>query len=528
MVVYGHTPTPQAEWINNTICIDTGCVFGGSLTALRYPERDLVSVPAKHTYYEPAKPFLPDDAAAVPIETRSDPEVLDVEDVLGSSGVQTRLAGRVTIPPENAAAALEVMSRFAVDPRWLIYLPPTMAPTATTEVGTLLEHPAEAFASFRSEGIPSVICEEKHMGSRAIVIVCRSSEVAQRRFVPTDAAGLAVTRTGRRFFSDPVLERAVLERVSNAVADAGLWEELETDWLLLDAEIMPWSLKADELLRSQYASVGAAATHMLDASVVSLAEADARGVPVGPILDRTRERDEAAHAFVRAYQPYQWPVDAVTDVKVAPFQVLAGEGRTFLDRDHGWHLAIADRLAAADPDVIRTTGRVLVDVTDETSQAAAIDWWTALTSVGGEGMVVKPMEGIVRGRRGIMQPGIKCRGPSICGSSTAPSTASPRIWSGSGSGRSAASEGSPCASSRSGWRRSSVSRVGNHAGVSTSACSASWRWRANRSIPASSPWAGRSTDSIEPCGKRSSWRWSPSASSRSRHRRRRGRSSARA
>ena len=164
MVVYGHTPTPQAEWINNTICIDTGCVFGGSLTALRYPERDLVSVPAKHTYYEPAKPFLPDDAAAVPIETRSDPEVLDVEDVLGSSGVQTRLAGRVTIPPENAAAALEVMSRFAVDPRWLIYLPPTMAPTATTEVGTLLEHPAEAFASFRSEGIPSVICEEKHMG----------------------------------------------------------------------------------------------------------------------------------------------------------------------------------------------------------------------------------------------------------------------------------------------------------------------------------------------------------------------------
>ena len=411
MVVYGHTPTPQAEWINNTICIDTGCVFGGSLTALRYPERDLVSVPAKHTYYEPAKPFLPDDAAAVPIETRSDPEVLDVEDVLGSSGVQTRLAGRVTIPPENAAAALEVMSRFAVDPRWLIYLPPTMAPTATTEVGTLLEHPAEAFASFRSEGIPSVICEEKHMGSRAIVIVCRSSEVAQRRFVPTDAAGLAVTRTGRRFFSDPALERAVLERVSNAVADAGLWEELETDWLLLDAEIMPWSLKADELLRSQYASVGAAATHMLDASVVALADADARGVPVGPILDRTRERDEAAHAFVRAYQPYQWPVDAVTDVKVAPFQVLAGEGRTFLDRDHGWHLAIADRLAAADPDVIRTTGRVLVDVTDETSQAAAIDWWTALTSGGGEGMVVKPMEGIVRGRRGIMQPGIKCRGP---------------------------------------------------------------------------------------------------------------------
>ena len=45
MVVYGHTPVPEPEWINNTICVDTGCVFGGSLTALRYPERELVSVP---------------------------------------------------------------------------------------------------------------------------------------------------------------------------------------------------------------------------------------------------------------------------------------------------------------------------------------------------------------------------------------------------------------------------------------------------------------------------------------------------
>jgi protein phosphatase len=56
MVVYGHTPTPVAEWINNTICIDTGCVFGGKLTALRYPERELVEVPAARVYMEPVRP----------------------------------------------------------------------------------------------------------------------------------------------------------------------------------------------------------------------------------------------------------------------------------------------------------------------------------------------------------------------------------------------------------------------------------------------------------------------------------------
>ncbi len=57
MVVYGHTPTPCPEWLNNTICIDTGCVFGGHLTALRYPEKELISVPAARIYCEPARPF---------------------------------------------------------------------------------------------------------------------------------------------------------------------------------------------------------------------------------------------------------------------------------------------------------------------------------------------------------------------------------------------------------------------------------------------------------------------------------------
>ena len=52
MVLYGHTPVEEPEWVNGTLCLDTGCVFGGRLTALRYPERELVSVPARRTWYE--------------------------------------------------------------------------------------------------------------------------------------------------------------------------------------------------------------------------------------------------------------------------------------------------------------------------------------------------------------------------------------------------------------------------------------------------------------------------------------------
>lgn len=56
-IVYGHTPVPDAEWLNNTLCVDTGCVFGGKLTALRWPEREIVSVPAARAYAAAIRPF---------------------------------------------------------------------------------------------------------------------------------------------------------------------------------------------------------------------------------------------------------------------------------------------------------------------------------------------------------------------------------------------------------------------------------------------------------------------------------------
>src|SRR5512143_2714069 len=147
MVVYGHTPVPEPEWLNRTINIDTGCVFGGSLTALRYPERELVSVPAARTYQEPAKPFLPEEKQAPVLSAQQEyDDVLDIDDVVGKRIITTRLQRNVTIREENAAAALEVMSRFAANPKWLVYLPPTMSPSETSQQPGLLEHPAEAFA----------------------------------------------------------------------------------------------------------------------------------------------------------------------------------------------------------------------------------------------------------------------------------------------------------------------------------------------------------------------------------------------
>ena len=409
MVVYGHTPVPEAEWVNRTICIDTGCVFGGRLTALRYPEKELVSVPATRVHYEPVKPFPTEaDAGAAPARERT---LLDLDDVVGKRVVHTRHFRNITLREENAVAALEVMSRFAVDPRWLIHLPPTMAPPETAPDGDLLERPQEALAWFRHAGVAEVVCEEKHMGSRAVIVLCRDLDAARRRFgIDEDGRGVIHTRTGRRFFEDRALEAALLDRIDAAMAAAGLWETLATDWIALDAELMPWSAKARELLVEQYAPTGAAANAALRAAGDALAAAAARGVELGDTLERIRARGDDAQRFALAYGRYCWPVEGLDGLNIAPFHVLAHEGEVGLVREHRWHLDIAQRLAEADPDLLRVTEHRFVDLTDEAAVAAATAWWETLTAAGAEGMVIKPAQGLVRGERGLLQPAIKCRG----------------------------------------------------------------------------------------------------------------------
>jgi protein phosphatase len=405
-VVYGHTPVTKAEWVNNTINIDTGCVFGGALTALRYPERELISVPAVQTYYEPVRAFLPGGTA---LEATERDDLLDIEDVLGKRIVEARLQRSVTIREENARAALEVMSRFAADPRWLIYLPPTMSPPGTSAEPELLEHPAEAFAYYRKEGVGKVICQEKHMGSRAIVIVCRDDSVGPRRF-RIDGTGICHTRTGRPFFEDVAVQNALLARVRAAVDAADLWSDLETDWLALDCELLPWSAKALELLKTQYAAVGASSRAALSVAVRELEAGAGRGVEVEHLLARTEERFGMSERFVDAYRRYCWNVETVDDLALAPFQILAGEGHAYVDRDHVWHMTTVERLALGDGSLVRPTRHIVVDFDDPERVSSGIRWWEELTEAGGEGMVVKPLDGIVHGRRGLVQPGVKVRG----------------------------------------------------------------------------------------------------------------------
>lgn len=397
-VIYGHTPTSTLNWVNNTLCVDTGCVFGGKLTAFRYPERETEQVDAHETYCEPIRPLAS-------TSERPDQE-LRLSDVVGTRYVETGQMGRIKILAELAGGALEVMSRFAIHPEYVPYLPPTMSPVATSSLPDYLEHPLEAFTYFKDSGIDQVVSEEKHMGSRAVVMLS-----------PDRAA--VYTRTGRAFF-EPALEKEFLSRMTAAARQAGLFNEFQSDWLLFDAELLPWSLKADSLVRDHFAAPGIAGKASIAATKAALMSAADRGLDVGELLERVQDQSEAIDGYNRAWRHYVWPTEGLEGVQIAPFQLLAAEGANFSDRDHLWHLDIADRLAEVDPQLVRKTRRKVVCVGDGESVEAGVSWWMALTEAGGEGMVVKPLVNLARDEKNrLVQPGLKVRGREylrlICG-----------------------------------------------------------------------------------------------------------------
>ena len=440
-VVYGHTPVPSAQWLNNTIDIDTGCVFGGSLTALRYPEEELVSVPAHTMYCEPVKPLeaeccgtgsaLIHEAAATTAMNRVEPassntahntimslqqqddDVLDIEDVTGRRIVQTRLKHNILIRQENSIAALEAVSRFAVNPKWLIYLPPTMSPCETSTLDGFLEYPAEAIGYYKSRGVQAVVCEEKHMGSRAVLVICKDEQTAAHRFgITGEGFGICYTRTGRNFFNEPETEHAFLTRVRDGLTRSGFWEKHQTDWVCLDAELMPWSVKAQSLIQAQYAATGSAALNALAEAEAVLRLTAQRGIEgAQEMLHTFAEKKQAAEKFVSAYRAYCWEVTGIDDYKLAPFHILATEGAVHADKTHQWHMEQIAEICHADSTLFKLTPYKMVHLDNEAEIDDAVAWWLELTGKGGEGMVVKPYQFTAYGTDGtLLQPAVKCRG----------------------------------------------------------------------------------------------------------------------
>ena len=421
-VIYGHTPVPQAEWLNNTLNIDTGCVFGGKLTALRYPEKELVSVESQEIYEIPAKPLEIEleelngnttsnfDKNTLSIQQQQD-DTLNIESIFGKYIVQTQNFGKVIIREENSAAALEVMSRFAANPKWLIHLPPTMSPPEASKEDNFLEHPKEVFDYYHKKGIRKIVCQEKHMGSRALAIICKNDDVAIHRFGLSKAAkGIIYTRTGRHFFNEQSHENAFLDEIHKALTKSNFWERHSTEWVCLDGELLPWSAKAKELIIRQYAAVGSAASLGISGALDALKRVKERGLEVENLQNTFETRQTQIQKYIQSYRNYCRETNGIEGLVFAPFHILATNTSTYFDKPHDWHLEEIDAFCKENSTYLKVTNHLFVDLEDEAEKQKAIDWWLSLTQKGGEGMVVKPIDYLNKHKGKLIQPAIKCRG----------------------------------------------------------------------------------------------------------------------
>lgn len=399
LIVWGHDPKPQPLLVNNTLNIDQGVVFGGSLTAYRYPERQLVSVKAKNDYAN-----VPDNPLKEwELKRLAAPNIMKF---LNGYSVITELYGEIKIYDDGVKPALDDLSHYTLPLEEIVYLPPTMSPTPKpSRLDEYLEHPMEAFEYYQANGVETMVVEKKHMGSRGILFLFKNKEVA-KDYVGRETLGTIYTRTGKAFFKK-TLEEQMVTLLNAELVKSGYFETYNTDFVLLDAEILPWNLKAKDLIVNQYAHVGEMALLDREKLKASLQTALESGKNVTDWMKEVDIGVENAKVFNEVYQKYCWDIDGMEGVQIAPFHTLAHSTETFFEKPHTWHMEKNKEFSRISGLFMETDYRV---VSDEESMKAAIKWWEEMTEDGHEGFVVKPESFMTQHKGKLLQPAIKVRG----------------------------------------------------------------------------------------------------------------------
>lgn len=326
--------------------------------------------------------------------------------LVGGCRVESAM-GRVRLDERGASRALELMSRFGVDPRWLIYLPGLVPPPAASVHPDFLEHPKEAFDYFRKAGCHRVVCREKPMGTRVVLVLCRSQAAAERRF-GISGRGACYTASGRPFLQE---DAELFDQLHGVFESVAFWEEYRTDWVCLECVMLPWVGRAEGLFKYRYASLATAA----EADLAAAREAVAfRGAALETQQDALAEGLARVAKFQDIYRKGAAQRIDTPDCRLMPVALLAVEGANYTGKDPLWQ---ASRLEA----ICRYTARLQapkwrrVDLEDESSMKEAVGWWEALTDSGAAGMVVLPecsqssLGQHVSGSRQI-QPALQVRG----------------------------------------------------------------------------------------------------------------------
>ena len=412
LVVFGHTPVPEPDRLNNTINIDTGCCFGGASPPSATPRTRPSPSPRTRSTPSPRGRSSTPRSRGEALDTRSGDDLLRIEDVTGKRIVSTAFMGTLTIRAEQAGPALEVLSRFAADPRWLVYLPPTMAPCPASPSGPYLEHPAR--------GVPAVppgrrdhrrLPGETH----GLASGCRrdARPRGRRPSLPARRPG-----PGRDPHPDrpevlrrsTAVEASMLDRVAAATTARASGTSWRRDWAVLDAELMPWSAKAagpaERPVRARRSRRSADPSMLVEA----LSQAASRGVELGELVAEARER----LGEIEGLHHRLW---ALLLADRGSRRASSSRRSTFWRRELDL-LRPRPRLAHEHPGPARR-GRPRLDrrhplearqSADEADRKRATAWWVERTEAG-HGRDGRQAAGFRRQEpQGLIQPAVKVRG----------------------------------------------------------------------------------------------------------------------
>ncbi len=403
LVVYGHTPIPEPLWQNNTVNIDTGCVFGGELTALRYPERTTVAVAARQIWSEPMRPMhwtkdkKSSEWADHSIDTNwTSPKML----VSTSDGYNLNLddGSYWTLATQMAVGSVHL--------RWLIYAPPSMSPPTTSSLPGLLEHPAQALDYYRKKGLSLLAARPLVGGTKVVIVLCRDAAAAGRRFgLKGQGIGCVYTRSARPYFADKATEQQFLQSMADRLEAADLWSHLHSDWLCLEAVAAPLSAKAPAFIPELYAEVSSAANHGLQLASARLAAAQQRGLPVAASLQRVATGQRMIQEFQSTYRQSA----ASATVTWHPLQTVALEGQMLIDKSQLVQQQVLLQICGAlgepfVPPVMRE-----VDLDSENSMRELTAWWEEMNAQRQPGILVYPMEMPLDKQSEMMQAAIQVR-----------------------------------------------------------------------------------------------------------------------
>ncbi len=414
IVVYGHTPVPEAIWQNQTINIDTGCVFGGALSALRFPEKEIISVPAAKVYSEPKRPLamnLPD------LQQNQQSEFINFERIAGRNLVTTRDNYYITIKDQASPSTLEFLELGGLNPRWLIYLPPRLSPTKSSTLPGYLEHLTEALSYYAKKGLDKVLVEEMQGGEEVTIVIAKNEVTAIKRFgIRAEGFGAAINSKGHPYFKSELSEQQFLKRFRKVIDSLELWEAFDTDWFCISGEMTPGAKNWQELA-TNFHRINSAADASLAARSDALRAAGESGLDVQSLLQTNAVYQQYQEKFARVLKQHDLPFEHLEDLCFYPSYLLASEGKTYFDKEQIWHRQIWASLDAPDADLeeicrdlFKSPSYHWVDLNSEKEKRKAIAWFESLSEKCGAGVTVRSSTLRMESGTDLIQPGLTVRG----------------------------------------------------------------------------------------------------------------------